>query len=269
MGQSVLAWGGGLNSTAMTVGLWQRKIVPDVMLFADTGGEKPETYRFVQVFQKWISEKRFSRLVIVKKGGVDVTLEQDCRKNEKLPSIVYGFKTCSHKFKREPQDNWSNNYLPFREAWRNGEKVVKYIGFDADEERRASITEDEKYIYKFPLIEWGWGRQECTEQVETAGFPELPHKSACFFCPSSKKREILWLYRFHPELFDRAVQMEAGAEKYNHTVEGLGRHWSWKQLGEAYKAGEIDHNGFVIRKTCRLKVLTDPDDAPCGCHDGD
>jgi hypothetical protein len=38
----IVTWGGGVNSTAMLVGMKQRGIRPDRILFADTGGEKPD-----------------------------------------------------------------------------------------------------------------------------------------------------------------------------------------------------------------------------------
>ena len=43
MAFSVLADGGGVNSSALLVGLHQRGIPVDLILFADTGGELPST----------------------------------------------------------------------------------------------------------------------------------------------------------------------------------------------------------------------------------
>jgi 3'-phosphoadenosine 5'-phosphosulfate sulfotransferase (PAPS reductase)/FAD synthetase len=42
-----VAFGGGINSTAMLCGFRERGIKPDLILFADTGGELPETYEHV------------------------------------------------------------------------------------------------------------------------------------------------------------------------------------------------------------------------------
>jgi 3'-phosphoadenosine 5'-phosphosulfate sulfotransferase (PAPS reductase)/FAD synthetase len=42
-----VAFGGGTNSTAMLCGFRERGIKPDLILFADTGGELPETYEHV------------------------------------------------------------------------------------------------------------------------------------------------------------------------------------------------------------------------------
>jgi hypothetical protein len=45
------------------------------------------------------------------------------------------------------------------------------------------------------------GRDECVQAIQAAGVP-LPGKSACFFCPSSKQREVLDLKRRHPSFQD-------------------------------------------------------------------
>lgn len=39
----IVAFGGGVDSTAMVVGLIQEKRPIDLILFADTGGERPAT----------------------------------------------------------------------------------------------------------------------------------------------------------------------------------------------------------------------------------
>lgn len=44
MNKIVVSYGGGTNSTALLVGMVNNKIIPDAIIFADTGGEKPETY---------------------------------------------------------------------------------------------------------------------------------------------------------------------------------------------------------------------------------
>lgn len=41
---NIIAYGAGANSTAMLVGLHQRGIPVDLILFADTGGEQPSTF---------------------------------------------------------------------------------------------------------------------------------------------------------------------------------------------------------------------------------
>jgi len=250
---TIVSYGAGTNSTAMLVGLHERGERPDFILFADTGGERQGTYRHCDAVSDWCESVGFPRIVTVRKGGREETLEENCLRMKMLPSLAYGFKGCSHKYKIEPQEQWANNHEPCKAAWKAGGKVLKLIGYDADETHRAKIPEDKKYTYRYPLVEWDWGREECIEAISRAGLPQ-PGKSACFFCPSTKKREILELKRTHPELLERALAMEANAELTS--VKGLGRSFAWADF---IKASEDQMSLF----------LTNDLEIPCGCYDGD
>lgn len=252
-----VSYGAGTNSTALLVEMVKRDIRPDVITFADTGGERPSTYKYLAMFSDWLVSNGLPAIIIVKKvrkNGEVLTLEQDLLEQGNLPSIVYGFKTCSQKYKIEPQDKWMNSNDQAKAAWANGEKVVKYIGYDADEERRAKNYEDKKYTVKFPLIEWQMGRDECVISILSAGLP-LPGKSACFFCPSSKPKEIRQLKREYPELLKRAIAMEENAFENLSSVKGLGRNWSWKEMDD-FEGRQFE---MELRR-CDLEI-------PCGCYD--
>lgn len=232
----VASFGGGTNSAAMLIGMHERGEKVDFILFADTGGEKPHTYDFVLTFSEWLVEHGMPPVKTVRVAST--TLEDDCLKRNALPSVAYGFKTCSQRFKAEPQE---------KEIRGLGD-VIKLIGFDADEPHRAKPYPGNRY----PLIEWGWGRDECVDAIKRAGLPQ-PGKSACFFCPSSKKQEILELRRVYPDLAARAVAMEKNANL--ETVKGLGRNFAWADLYEA-EDRQVDmfgHSGIEI---------------DCGCYDG-
>lgn len=101
-------------------------------------------------------------------------------------------------------------------------------------------------VFRFPLIEWGWYREQCVATILAAGLP-VPPKSACFFCPSSKKSEIIQLSRRNPDLYRRALAMEDNARENLGTVVGLGRHFSWRDVEGT--------------------TAPDPADLPCGCFD--
>lgn len=253
---TVVAYGGGTNSTAMLVGLWEIGERPDLILFADTGGEKPHTYEHLRVVSEWCKSKGFPEILVVRhkdREGLELTLEERCLQSKTLPSIAYGFKSCSDKHKRRPQDKFVSTWPPALEAWAKGEKVVKLIGYDADEERRARIFDDNKFVYRYPLIQWDWGREECIEAIDRAGLPQ-PGKSSCFFCPSSKKPEIIELVRRYPDLAQRALALEANAELTS--IKGLGRRFSWTE--------------YLAAQDKNAEQFCDAGDTmPCGCYDGD
>ncbi|WP_241693710.1 phosphoadenosine phosphosulfate reductase [Pseudomonas sp. OTU750018] len=260
----VVAYGGGTNSTAFLVEMVRLGEPLDAILFADTGGERASTYAYVAMFSAWLVERGYPAINIVKKGGRQETLEQDCLRKAMLPSLSYGYKGCSHKYKIEPQDKFVNNWQPAREAWDAGLKVVKLIGYDMDEPHRAAIPEDRKYTYRYPLLEWNWGRLECVAAIARAGLPQ-PGKSACFFCPSMTKPEILQLRKEEPALLIRALNIESTAKDAGNlnSVKGLGRRLHWGEFIElADEAEANDPSAFFLRQQ------DFPTPPPCGCYDG-
>lgn len=252
-----LSYGAGTNSTAILVGMFERGIRPDVITFADTGAEKPHTYAFLTTMNNWLLSVGFPQISIVKKtyrGGEVANLYDHCRDRNMLPSLAYGFKNCSQKFKIEPQNKFLNNHEPAKAVWQTGRKVIKAIGYDIDEQRRAdnAPTEDKKYRMWYPLIEWGWDRDDCIAAINRAGLPQVG-KSACFFCPASRYHEIRTLQQYYPELLDKALALEANAEL--ETVKGLGRRFNW---------GE-----FIDQQDMFATAFPADWDMPCGCFDGD
>jgi hypothetical protein len=250
----VVSYGAGTNSTALLVGMKENNETPDLILFADTGGERPSTYKYIELMQIWLKSIGFPEITVVKKvdkNGDILTLEQNCINKKMIPSVAYGYKTCSQKYKIAPQDKFMNNYYPAKEVWKRGDKITKLIGFDAGEPQRALIDYScKKYGYRHPLIEWNWGREECKEAILRAGLPQAG-KSACFFCPNSNPSEIKELNAIHPELMERCIKMEQNAELT--TIKGLGRgHFSWENL---VKTNDMFEYPSV--------------DQPCGCYDGE
>jgi hypothetical protein len=247
----------------MLIGLYNNHIPVDLILFADTGGEQPHTYKYLAIMDKWLSEHGMPEITMVRytdKGGNNLTLEEECLLSGTLPSIAYGYKSCSLKYKKSTQDKFCNSAPACKEVWASGKRVVKYIGFDAGEEHRRTHAHifdvmDKKYQNEYPLIDWGWGREECVEAIRQAGLP-VPGKSSCFFCPSMKKREIRTLYHKHRDLYDRAVAIEREAAPGLITVKGLGRGWSWED--------------FIAADIAQLSMcgMYPEVDMPCDCYDG-
>lgn len=278
----IVSYGAGTNSTAMLVGMKERGIRPDHITFADTGGEKPHTYEHIEIMQTWLKDNDFPPITIVKKvdiNGEVVTLEQFSLDNKMLPSLAYGFKQCSIKFKIGPQDRYFNNLPEAQAVWRQGDWITKCIGYDLDEDHRVQFPKDGKYIYQYPLVEWEWDRKECIEAIKREGLP-LPGKSACFFCPASKQNEIRWLAQAHPDLMERALKIERTRNEdikeqranpttreyyheasdrtlsYTHLdsggqVRGLGRGFRWEDV---IATDDMFADNFI--------------EEACGCYDG-
>jgi hypothetical protein len=234
----------------MLIGMIARNERPDAILFADTGGEKPATYDFVAAFRDWLAKHDLKLTVIAYSakmesplgidfacGSAHASLEDECHNNGTLPSKAFGFGGCSQKWKRYPMDKFVQQFGPAIQAWEEGRKVQRCIGIHAGETKRGKIPDDNKFTYRFPLKEWGWVQDQCESVIVDAGLP-IPPKSACFFCPAMRKVEVLALAKDHPDLFQRAVDMERNAKECDglDVVKGLGRHWTWENLVAADNA---------------------------------
>jgi hypothetical protein len=132
----VAAWGIGLDSTAMLIELVTRGEAPDVVLTADTGAEREETYAFLPLFQRWIDDHGLEHHVVrytpkrFKHWPPYATILENVLTNGTLPSISMGRGSCSLKWKVEPQDRWVAGWEPAKAAWAAGRTVTKLIGYD-------------------------------------------------------------------------------------------------------------------------------------------
>ena len=261
----VAAFGGGTNSSAMLV-RWVKENKPlHLVLFADTGAERPETYCHVEKFSRWLARHGYPEIFTVKyttKNGDVLTLEKRCLNKKMLPSLAYGYKKCSLKFKVAPQDKYINNWELAKEAWRNGDKVVKLIGYDYGEEHRVlnAITKkkenpDAKYEYIYPLYDWKINRTGCIKILKAAGIRK-PGKSSCFFCPAMKKREISEMKHKYPQLMQRAINLEKNAKHNLTDIVGLGRNWSWENF---IKQGDLFPELYPEARDIEIC---------CDCYDG-
>jgi hypothetical protein len=229
----VVACGVGRDSTGMLVGLHERNIRPEAILFADVGGEKTGTYAFIPHLQAWLARVDFPPLTIVSYRPVRApysTLEGNMLANATLPGATFNRGSCTLRFKVQPQTRFCRGMEACQKAWARGDKVIKLIGFEACEgyrqERAADRThagrgspDAQRYEWQYPLMEWGWNLERCKQAIADAGMP-IPPKSACFFCPTQRPEEV-------EELSDderaRIVRMELRAEPYNRKVHGLWR----------------------------------------------
>lgn len=232
----IVCYGGGVDSTAMLVELKRAGIIPDMVSFADVGGEKPETYAYVRQLDDWLQSWGAPKVTWCRHNTNDTTpyddLEGNCVDNETLPSLAFGMKSCSIKWKQGPQDqvlkgvkrgpNKRDPHPIWIDAQQRGIKPCKLIGYDngpADLRRSKNLkTECSSFEYRYPLQQLGMDRAACIAAIIEEGLP-VPVKSSCFFCPASQKWELFWLAGTHPELFMRALRIE-------HTAM-LGKHSRW------------------------------------------
>ena len=258
----MVADGMGVNSTALLILLKRQKKRPHAILMADTGAEKPQTYAYVEVRQQWLQSVGFPPLTIVRYEPKDFknwppyhTLDENCFTNGTLPSLAFGFKSCSQKWKISPQNRWAEDWSLARDCWAAGGRVRKSIGYDAgpaDSRRYAHAEghmEDALYLYDYPLRDASLDRQGCVDLIIDEGLP-VPIKSACFMCPALKPRElhelerkqlraiVLMEARAHPRLLAYAESKGWPKGVGNPIVEGL-----WRTAVKGVRKGTMPRPG--------------------------
>ena len=177
---------------------WRGSIV-----FADTGGEKPDTYCYLDYFEREYLQQYGLEIIRLNSGSEyhckmsQVSLEDYCLREGKIPLLAV--RWCSSRWKGRPLDRWAT-------AHGIG---VQNVGISADEAHRAHGKPNSQH---FPLIEGTINREGCRQIILGAGL-EAPLWSSCFFCPGQRLGEWRCIHDYFPELFERARRMEEGASK--------------------------------------------------------
>lgn len=263
----VINYGGGTNSTALIVEAVKRGLPFHLIVFSDTGSERPNTYEYLNIMNTFLARHDRPLIEIVrwvrvqgKYPGRFLSLHQWCELENTVPSRAFGFSGCTNKWKQQPADKFIKAHRDIEAEHATGKLVERWIGYDADEPSRADRMfaknpERELWKWRAPLIEWDMGRDECAASINSAGLPQ-PGKSSCWMCPSMTLKEIDDLGVEHPELLERALAMEKAADFRSRA--GLG--------------GRLNWNEYVATKRHHLTVVDVPEtsfEMACGCYDGE
>ena len=94
---------------------------------------------------EWLRAHGMPPITVVEKmdrNGNRLTLETECLRSGTLPTIAYGFKRCSQKHKVGPQEKFCNHHPLCRAVWQAGNRVTRFIGYDAGSGNGMSIPEN-------------------------------------------------------------------------------------------------------------------------------
>lgn len=233
--EKILAFGAGLQTTALAILIAERKLEVDAVVFADTGGEKPETYFYLENYIKPLFSSLKIDFITVQRP--EETLYDYCWRRQDIPSIKWRWCT----------DRWK--VRPIHKAVG---KAIQLIGFSTDESHRAQREFKRiKVVRQFPLIEMGLSASDCHRIIADYGWPR-PVKSSCFFCSFSRMADWLWLKFTHRELFQKALELE--------------ENWYKKRPQSRAKAGLLQ--GQSLRRLAQGDQLYLPFDAEYSCYFG-
>ena len=165
----------------------------DEIIFADTLDELPETYAYLDYFEKK------SGLKITKVTSKHGSLYDYFFKGKSQSSKFHHW--CSDKFKIQP----IRKYL--REKYGKKETFEMNIFIDYSEFHWMRES-DRKYIKnKYPLVEQKLNRDQLKEIIKSKGYL-LPEKSGCYHCCFTTKKGWIKLRNKEPELWQKTKDLE-------------------------------------------------------------
>ena len=165
----------------------------DEIIFADTLDELPETYAYLDYFEKK------SGLKITKVTSKHGSLYDYFFKGKSQSSKFHHW--CSDKFKIQP----IRKYL--REKYGKKETFEMNIFIDYSEFHRMRES-DRKYIKnKYPLVEQKLNREQLKEIIKSKGYL-VPEKSGCYHCCFTTKKGWTKLRNKEPELWQKTKDLE-------------------------------------------------------------
>lgn len=219
-----------------------------IVITSQTGDEYKDTQRDVEAHILPLLRKNWVRYVQVARAGHlerdGITVLSDTREPEALyiqgdyklsdelraagtvPQYGGISHACSLKFKAWVIETWMSLNLkePIRHAFgynANEDKrmaksdvaMVKRVafGFNADEQSRiirASTYDSPSRQSFYPLLEWGWSRQNCIDYLQQC-FGVLWKRSSCVYCPfNALKADAIARHQEHPIQVGEAMMLE-------------------------------------------------------------
>lgn len=214
----VLSYGGGIDSFAMLLNAIDRGELPDLVIFADVGdpnrvdpGEWPGTYNHIEQVVMPLCQEQGIEFKWLTTDEIPIRGERSLFRymevKRMMPGRISRMCTVAAKVERIAK------YV--EERYSEG-AIEMWIGFEASELNRANNDPNGKMkkvngscrrTSRFPLIEAGLCRCACEKLVRERGY-SVPRKSACTFCPFSKKGDFQTLAETLPSTFERIARLE-------------------------------------------------------------
>lgn len=199
---NIVSYGAGVDSTAMILKMIDEGMKIDHVVFADTGGELPETYDIVKKMKDFLSRKSIP-FTIVKNFSL-VTLLERCIARHVFPDMFR--RWCTRDFKVAPIHRFYKKQF-------KGLHINEYLGIDAKETKRIRKAKED-YITKFyPLVDWDMDRLQC-ESYLIARHWEFVIKSGCYFCPFNSSSRWDYIKDNHPKLYRLTKKLERNSKHY-------------------------------------------------------
>jgi hypothetical protein len=197
----VLSLGWGVQSWTIAAMAAMGDIPPvDVLIHADTGWEREETYAFASHMAPWLEERGVAVVTVSSRSSQEIVdggtkvhapvfskLDEGRNFNPASTSTPSGRgqlkRQCTNRWKIQPLRRYIRAVLRERGV-RNPPpgSVTMLLGITTDEWTRVRDSDVKYIVHSYPLLDMGMSRQDCIAWLASHDLP-VPAKSSCVFCP--------------------------------------------------------------------------------------
>jgi len=203
----IISFSGGKDSALMTILLLEREKIDDIV-FIDTGVEFPETYKYIERFEKYIGRK----ITRIKSDRYtwDSLFFHKKTKGERIGQInsFPRIKGCNVNtyLKKDPIQKYCKTIK---------DDFIVYMGIAANEPKRYARLKPNQ---RAPLYEWGITETDVLEELKKRDLHN-PHydiftRQGCFMCPQIGIGGARKLYNHYPKLWKTLLWYGDQAELY-------------------------------------------------------
>lgn len=205
----VVSLSGGKDSTAMLLKMIEHHIHFDMVVFNDTGIEFPEMYNHI----KLIEERTGINIIRIKpkKSFEYYLFARKVKHKDGSFSNGYGWpnvfcRWCTARLKIEPYRYYMSNLHKKYD-------IIQYIGFAYDEIYRTKRKNNNKWNFKFPLIEMQLKEKDCLEYCYQKGYTwgglyDNFERVSCWCCPLQSLSDLRALWKNYPDLWEKLKTMD-------------------------------------------------------------
>lgn len=217
----VLSLGAGVQSSALLLLLDREPDrvggTADFAVFADTGDEPAEVYRWLDVLRGAVSIP----IIVARKNGMIDSLSADqlaLRTGARSPWYTLGPapktggilpRNCTRDYKITPIQRAIRLHMGWGgRVTGNDRRIEQLIGISSDEAHRMKPSREAWITNRWPLVDLRWNRETCRRYVEATGLG-TPPRSACVMCPFHNDGEWIRQRDTDPDAWARSVAFDA------------------------------------------------------------
>jgi 3'-phosphoadenosine 5'-phosphosulfate sulfotransferase (PAPS reductase)/FAD synthetase len=208
---NAISYGGGVQTVALAILAAHGRVRrPDLIVFADTGGESEATYSYNERMRAWLAPFGLTLTTARAHRSLDATLAAG-------KAVIPFYGSDGGQLNRVCTERWKIRIVrhALREAGATTATVM--LGISLDEAHRMKDSDVAWASNDHPLIDAGLRRSDCERIITAEGLP-VPPKSACVYCPHRTAASWVRMRRDDPVAFQHAVSVEAGfSDLYLHS----------------------------------------------------